>query len=388
MQLIRGSLNKPEYEFLGDIIPYFFHDIESFSDLFYCPSSKKLVAVTLLSAKNKPTSVKIFTLDFPPNRLTVAQPANAGSTGTYWILSGLVMAGLLIPIFFALKKWRKKNGQSMIAPIQRGVQIQTAFESLPVEDTLSSYGLYEKATTASTIFLFGHFEVIDKAGNDITRQFTPLLKEMFLLILIYTFKNGKGISSDQLFETLWVDKSIKDARNNFSVNIVKLKSILEKIGSTTISKETGKWRFEILNNSIKLDYEEFIRLSNKKPTYIDKNYINELIPIINNGAFLREVNYTWLDDIKANVSDFIISSILSYTSKASLQTEPDFILKLTNRIFQFDQMNEDALELKCRCLIILGRHGLAKDTYSNFTIEYKKNFGQDFDKQYTAIIGH
>jgi two-component SAPR family response regulator len=109
--------------------------------------------------------------------------------------------------------------------------------------------------------------------------------------------------------------------------------------------------------------------------------------IINKGAFLREAQYSWLDDTKANVSDFVIGTLLSYTSKARLQSEPDFILKLANCIFQFDQMNEDALELKCRSLIILGRHGLAKETYLNFTKEYTKNYGEDFAKTYAEIIG-
>ena len=171
------------------------------------------------------------------------------------------------------------------------------------------------------------------------------------------------------------------------MNIVKLKSILEKAGSTSISKETGKWRFEILNNSIKLDYQQFFKLANEKPTFIDKNYMSELLAIINKGAFLREAQYTWLDDSKATVSDFVINTILSYTSKASLQSEPDFILKLANCIFQFDQMNEEALELKCRSLIILGRHGLGKETYLNFTKEYIKNYGQDYVRTYAEIIG-
>jgi two-component SAPR family response regulator len=207
------------------------------------------------------------------------------------------------------------------------------------------------------------------------------------LILINTFKDGKGISSDKLYETIWVDKPIKDARNNFSVNIVKLKSILEKAGVTNISKETGKWRLEILNNSITLDYLQFLKLADEKPFPVDKNYINELLTILNKGAFLREAQYSWLDDTKANVSDFVINAILSYTSKASLQLEPDFILKLANCIFQFDQMNEEALELKCRSLIILGRHGSAKETYLNFTKEYTKNYGQDFGKSYAEILG-
>ena len=387
LQLIKGSLNSPEYELMADTIPYSFHDIESFSDLYYCPASQKLVAVTLLNQKDKTTIIKIFTLDFPPNKIIGAQLVNAGNKSMYWVFAFVFALILLLAIIFLLKKRRKQSKQPFIDTTLTVSQTQPAFQSLAVEDNLSSHGLYENVTTASSIFLFGHFEVIDKEGNDITRQFTPLLKEIFLMILMYTFKDGKGVSSDKLYETIWADKPIKDARNNFSVNIVKLKSILEKTGLTTISKETGKWKFEILNNSIKLDYQQFFKLANEKPTSIDKNYISELLAIISKGAFLREAQYTWLDDTKATVSDFVISNILSYTSKASLSSEPDLILKLANCIFQFEQMNEEALVLKCRCLIILGRHGLAKETYLNFTKEYKKNYGQDFEKTYADIIG-
>jgi two-component SAPR family response regulator len=387
LQLIRGSLSTPEYEFLGDSIPYSFHDIESFADLYYCPSSKKLVAVTLVSAVNKPTTVKIFTIDFPPNRLNVTQAVNASNKSIFSLLTILLASILLVLLIFALRNRRKqtlKPDGDMQFPV---LPSQSDFQSIAVEDTSSIHGLYENRTTSSSIFLFGNFEVIDKEGNDITRQFTPLLKEIFLLILINTFKDGKGISSDKLYETIWVDKPIKDARNNFSVNIVKLKSILEKAGVTNISKETGKWRFEILNNSITLDYQQFLKLADEKPFPVGKSYINELLTILNKGAFLREAQYSWLDDTKANVSDFVITAILSYTSKASLQSEPDFILKLANCIFQFDQMNEEALELKCRSLIILGRHGSAKETYLNFTKEYTKNYGQDFGKSYAEILG-
>ena len=387
LQLIRGSLISPEYEFLGDSIPYSFHDIESFADLYYCPSSKKLVAVTLISAINKPTTVKIFTIDFPPNRLIVTQPVNNSNRSIFWLLAILFVLILLIVLIFLIRKRRIQTMQSVTDMQVPALTSQTAIQSIPVEDTLSGRGLNVNSKLSSLIFLFGHFEVIDKEGNDITRQFTPLLKEIFLLILINTFKDGKGISSDKLYETIWFDKPIKDARNNFSVNVVKLKTILEKAGVTQISKETGKWRFEILHNSIKLDYQEFLQLADKKPANVDKSYVGELLNLLKRGAFLREVHYSWLDDTKANVSDFVIGTILSYTSKASLQSEPDFILKLANCIFQFDQMNEEALELKCRSLIVLGRHGLAKETYANFVKEYMRNYGQNFEKSYAEILG-
>ncbi|WP_315822601.1 hypothetical protein [Paraflavitalea speifideaquila] len=55
----------------------------------------------------------------------------------------------------------------------------------------------------AAIYLFGQLEVIDKEGNVITKMFTPILKELFLLVLVYTFKDGKGIASEKLYETLW-----------------------------------------------------------------------------------------------------------------------------------------------------------------------------------------
>ena len=387
LQLIKGSLSSPEYELVGDSMPFLFHDIESFSDLYYCPSSKKLVAVTILSPKKQPSVIKIFTLDFPPNKLVSTSPQISNFKKSFWLFAITILVFFIPAIYFVLKKRRNRVMHTSVASIQEDFKHETVSESIVNNETISNHGLYETELVTSSIFLFGHFEVIDKDGNDITRLFSPLLKEMFLLILFYTIKDGKGISSDKIYEILWTDKPIKDARNNYYVNVQKLKTILEKVGETNISKETGKWRFEILNETIRIDYQQFIDLANNKQPVIDKNYITELLSIINKGAFLREVQYDWMDDFKSTVSDFIITTILSYTSKANLQKDTDFILKLTNCIFHFDQMNEEALSLKCRCLIIVGRQVLAKETYLNFSKEFKKNYGKEFGQSFSEIIG-
>ena len=286
--------------------------------------------------------------------------------------------------YYILKK--RKNVNSFASTKHNLTENQTDLEAKENIGAISNNVFYENDLVSASIFLFGHFEVIDKNGNDITRQFSPLLKEMFLLILLYTLKDGKGISSDQLYEILWEDKAIKDARNNFSVNILKLKTILEKVGETTISKETGKWRFDIVNDSIKIDYKQFIDLANDKLNCIDKKYIKGILSIIQKGAFLREVQYNWIDDFKSTVSDFIVTTLLTYASKTNISSEPEFFLKITNCIFHFDQLNEEALSIKCRCLIILGRHALAKETYLNFSKEYKKNYGEEFTKSYNSLI--
>ncbi len=51
-------------------------------------------------------------------------------------------------------------------------------------------------------------------------------------------------------------------------------------------------------------------------------------------------------------------------------------------IFLSDQLNEEALSYKCRSLIFLGRHSLAKDAYTKFAKEYRENYGQDFERSF------
>ena len=51
------------------------------------------------------------------------------------------------------------------------------------------------------IVFFGGFQIFDKKGNDITGKFSPLIKELFLILWLYTHKNNKGISSQKLKET-------------------------------------------------------------------------------------------------------------------------------------------------------------------------------------------
>ncbi|MCK7531345.1 MAG: hypothetical protein MZV63_10075 [Marinilabiliales bacterium] len=65
-------------------------------------------------------------------------------------------------------------------------------------------------------------------GTDITRKFTPLLKELFLLILFNSIKNDMGISNEKIIEILWHGFSESSANNNKAVNIAKLRAILTK----------------------------------------------------------------------------------------------------------------------------------------------------------------
>ena len=71
LQLIKGSLTSPTYQFLATSIPYAFHDVVSDADLFYSSGTKQLIAVTQLVDLGKQTAVNIYSIAFPPMALKV-----------------------------------------------------------------------------------------------------------------------------------------------------------------------------------------------------------------------------------------------------------------------------------------------------------------------------
>ncbi len=151
----------------------------------------------------------------------------------------------------------------------------------------------EKASPA--IFLFGEFEVTDKDGNDRTYLFTPPLKELFLLLLIHTEKDGKGIAAERLFELLWGGKSPADAQKDFNLNLVKLKDILKKTGNLEIVEGAGRWKLEVPAD-VRFDYRDYLRQTAGRPS--------APVPreITSRGGFLQNEPYEWLNSIKSEIS--------------------------------------------------------------------------------------
>ena len=240
-------------------------------------------------------------------------------------------------------------------------------------------------TLYPAIYLFGHFQVIDKEGIDITRLFTPLLKELFLVISIHTIKNGKGMSSESLNEILWHNKSEKDAKNNRAVNIAKLKTILEKTGGCAMSKESGSWQLQA-DESVYIDYRKFVSLLQSHPEP-GKEYIEKLTVVTKRGGFLTQTEYTWLDDIKSEISNSAIDLFLGFVKTQDVCSNPEWLIEIINCVFYFDPLNEDALIYKCKALICLKRHTLANNIYLKFIKEYKTIYGEDFSKSFHEIVG-
>ncbi|HEY2348836.1 MAG TPA: kelch repeat-containing protein, partial [Puia sp.] len=187
LQLIKGSLTDSSFHLLANSIPFTFHDIESFADLYYSPISNKLIAVVLNYSKIddpvKNTTVRIFSLNYipEPNAVPVEKP-DSGIAGNY-LLYGSIAVGIGLLLFLFIK--RKKSGSKKIST---ALLVPAGEHELIGVSGMPFFQNHIERDVHSSIFLFGQFQVFDKQGHDITGLFTPLLKELFLIICINTIR--------------------------------------------------------------------------------------------------------------------------------------------------------------------------------------------------------
>lgn len=382
LQLIEGSLDKSVYKLVGDTIPYLFQDVKAYADIYYCPRSKKFLTVTLFK-QNEQTRIKIYSLLSPPEPLVI--PVSGYRSISYiWWISGVLIACLGVIVRRKINNRKGKKGSNQILPPSSAAE---AFSDVSQgkEPPVETDHDHKVNCNKNAIFLFGDLQFFTANGQEITKYFTPLLKELFLVILLYSIKLGRGVSSEKLNEILWFDKSEKSARNNRSVNIAKLKSLLDKMGNCHLSKDTGYWKIEIDYSKIMVDYHTYINIVSNK-NKLDKQKVIQLTHITQRGNFLSNIEYEWLDSFKSEVSNEIIDSYIQVASTVTVADDPEFLIKLANDIFYFDPVNEDAMIIKCKTLSYLGKHSLAKNTFESFSKEYRVIYGEGFERDFHSIL--
>lgn len=360
-------LSTRKIENLADSIKFYFKDISSFCDLYYSPSLSKLVATVAYSEDQETTQIDIYTLDFPPLRKgDVIQKPPSGTNYRYIIL-------LIIGFFLVIFSCKKQKKQSSTVP-----------DVMDSERTDNSTEVPEKSFYSphkQSILFLGGFQAFDKAGKNITGDFTPTLKHLLVLIILYTLKNNKGISSSRLQELLWLDKSEESARNNRNVNIRKLRILLRNIGEADVSSNLGYWTIT-LPDAVFLDYKEALSLiqrirADKTP---DKNDLLRLLEILSFGLLLPNIQFEWIDDIKTDFSNSVIDLLMNIVENTKLPYFEDIEirLKIADTILGIDPISEDGIAIKCKALYKMRKKGLAKTVFDNFTKEYQSLLGEAY----------
>jgi two-component SAPR family response regulator len=375
LQLIRGNINGPALDFVGNKIPFKFQDIKSNAGLWYFPVQNKLIACTSYSRDSLFTEIGIYSINYPPNTsetIPLAVHVNKNEVFFYLAAGFVLLAGFFVWLIIRQRSHKRKS------PFAIDLRQPTDEMNKALTPTHQEIPNYQ-------MILFGGFQMFGLSNEDITNKFSPLLKELFLLILLHTLKNNKGISSEKLAEYLWFDKSDESARNNRAVNIAKLKVILTEVGGIELTQKTGYWKIICSKEEVKCDYAEFLQITGSKSN-LTRQKVNRLVEIARKGAFLQNIHYEWLDDFKADVSDKIVEVLIAFADKCDLKTDAEFIIRIADCVFHFDRINEEAMILKCKAECSLGRHSLANLNYEKFTKEYLLLYNEEYKRSFNELV--
>lgn len=374
LSLLEFSMEKPVYKVVADSIPFNFEDIKSNADLYFDKDSKQLIAVVASAGRDDLCELSIYTLSMPPlSPDSLYQDEKRQTASLFLILCGAGICFLLLfgGVFILLRK--KKSKLSV-------VKEDTSIYKEPI--------VSREHPQSRAIYLFGGFQVFDKNGQDITKEFTPMLRQLFVLLLLYTVKNGKGISSVKLKDLLWYDKSEGSAKNNRGVFMNKLRLLFEHIGPIQIKNQDIYWNVE-LGEEIYCDYMLVLSIMDQISSNIEiatKENIQSLLKIVSKGELLPNIQTEWIDSFKSDFSNRLIDLLLDIYKQSNIQKYPQTCISLTDAIFMHDSLNEDALSIKCHHLVLMGKYGLAKKAYTVFIKEYKNLFNTDFGNSFEDII--
>ena len=356
-------LNAPEYRVVGDSIPYFFNDIESYCNLYQSSDGAELYAVTSF-AKDNNADIRIYSMSFPPLSFgEIVQYPPVHPPVRLWLLLFALAVGLAAAVLIIIRK--RKTARTVVETVVNE-QINDKDEEPIVYDNLWA----EKKP--SSIHLLGNFQMVDNHGNEITKNFTPTTTQLFLLFLVSTIKNGQGITSAKLRKILWFDKDDDSARNNRNVYVNKLRAILKPFTEIRIVKKDDYWTIQS-EKTVFCDYERALVLIQMLQTgeRFNKKLLTELVDIALRGTLLPYVQQTeWLELYQTDYTNRLIECLMRYSRYDELKNDL-LLLKIADVLLLHDNTDENAIRLKCYALFRSGRKNQALQAFNKFTADYE-----------------
>jgi DNA-binding SARP family transcriptional activator len=366
LRLAKIKKDIPEVNFYQDSIPYTFLDTDSWSTLYLNENSRELIALT-----HHGDEIKLFSQAFPP--MLPADIHQDIASPFHWKERALWLTGILaLFVILALVFKRKRK---IPLPLHEGLPVSEVKAVIPPR----SGGFY----------FLGGFLVFDSTGKDITSEFTPTLKLLFLLIYFYSARSGKGINSTQLTEYIWPEKTDNSARNNRNVNIRKLRLLLEKTGNVEVRNDNTYWKI-VLPDNVCSDYEHLYGLADQVKSFksnLNDQGLAEFLHYAEQGELCPSVQTEWIDKYKVDLSNRIIDE-LSVLLEAIPWEKANYALmaQIASTILKHDVLNEEALQIKCTALYLMGKKGIAKHCYDKFCTEYKNSMGSDFPMKFKSLL--
>lgn len=368
-----------------------------FYTLFFSPANKKIYGLFSSNLKTGSSKIVVYEIDYPPlsyAEISQVLPVQKENSYIYILLGGGILLLIILLSYLYARKKRKKqnelttndddfqNKKSFL--VKENDKIKEESGKRPNTIELPKEKFFDRSKRC--ISLLGGFNVMDKNGNNISQNFTPILKNLLLLILLYSENEEKGIKDNKIDNILWNDKDHKAARNNRNVSLTRLKLLLENVGNVLLTNNNGFWKISF-NENVFCDYHTSIQLIEQaKINDEDINIKTELIELLMYGPLLPYTQAEWIDKFKGNYSNDAIDILYRMLTSQAVIIDEDLTLEIVDTMFLFDSLNEEALKIKCSILYNSGKKGLAKTTYDIFIKEYKTLLGEDYKYTLAQIL--
>ena len=365
--------------------------------LYTSPSHGKLFLVLDKILSNHTHELAIYSINMPlVNEVDIRQSTAGESINNRWYLYAIGILLLLVLAGFVLYRF-KYNGKNKKAPAtKKGTEKTVATtgkvqsqSDVPESKTIPKKEWMQESETIFTetvnyydrsrasISLLGCFNVRDKDGNDITSNFTPRLKHLLILLILYTEKNAQGILASKTTEILWPEKEETAARNNRNVNLRKLRILLESIGDMEVMIENNFLRIK-WGTGVFCDYHTLITCTKQFEQEKSEELLNRILEILLYGPLLPNTILDWLDDFKDDYSSYSIDLLKNLLDIEISRNHQDMIIRLADIMFLHDPLNEEALAAKCSVLVTQGKKGIARNLYDRFCKEYHDSMGETY----------
>lgn len=365
IKLYKYNIKTGEHVVLGDSIPILSEEIQTNANLYLNSNTEELYCVVQEVRKGK-TEINVYSIDNPPisaDELYVKPPRLKSLT---FLLSGGVVVSLCFWGFVFLKKRKQAKMNVLIPGMSNSQKILRPDKN--------------------AIFIFGVFTVYNRNGRDCSHLFSPLVKQLFLILLLRKSKE-EGITSEEIYNLLWPTKPQKNAKNLKGVSIYKLRTILNDIDGIELILEKQHFTLQITDPFYcdYFDLKSLNRLTAEKREPDETNN-DRLIEIVSRGQFLQQEDNEYFDSYKRDFADQLLILVPDILRHYHLAGEFPKIIKMGVVLYRVDELNECAFYYILNSYVRLNDERSAKKHYNNYILRYKNLQGEDYNILYPEAI--
>lgn len=273
---------------------------------------------------------------------------------------------------------RKRSAKARQEPMQ-----------LPVNTDQKPTKIRDFEEQREQICCFGGLKVINQEGKDISLKFSPKIKQLFVLILLHSIGEEKGISSKKINDYLWPGMSAPRAKNIRGTNIQNMKTLMASCKGIKLVFEDKLWKLEFSEECF-VDLH-FVEKAISGGSFIPENgssgvVLTELLQILKKGRLLSTIEESWIDPFVDRMSDRIIEFGLEIFRTHADEKYDALLLEVAEVISLHDPLNEIALRQKINILIRQGKLSLAHSIYDNFNRLYLELYQEKYPSDFKSLV--